>query len=65
MVATVLKIFFLYLLFLMVKNTFKGLMTYRHLKRNAQNYAENLHGASNSRKGSKGEVFEAEYRNLD
>jgi hypothetical protein len=55
MIVTVLKIFAIYFLFLLVKNSFRGLLTYRHLKREARTYAN----------PPKGDVFDAEFRRID
>lgn len=65
MVATLLKVFFLYVMFLMLKNVFKGLLTYRHLKREAERFSAAQSQNSNKGDGPKGKVFEAEYRRID
>jgi hypothetical protein len=62
MLVTLLKIFFLYLLFLMLKNTVKGLLTYKALKREAERYTD-AHDKTKSKSG--GDIIEAEYRKID
>ena len=65
MVVTLLKIFFLYLLFLMAKNVFKGLLTVRAFQKEAKKFsaqAEKEAGYTRGAQKPKGEVFEAEYR---
>lgn len=62
MLVTLLKIFFLYLMFLMLKNTVKGLLTFRALKKEAHRYQDSHQG---HRSSPKGDIIEAEYRKID
>lgn len=62
MLVTLLKIFFVYIMFLLLKNTLKGFLTFKALKKEAQRYHDS-HEVNQAK--SKGDIIEAEYRKLD